>query len=60
MLGPFPIVKKVRTSYELQLPQTIKVYNVFHSNLLRKDLGNPLPGQIQEPLGPIVTADNKE
>ena len=46
MLGPFPIVKKVRTSYELQLPQTIKVYNVFHSNLLRKDLGNPLPGQI--------------
>ena len=60
MLGPFPIVKKVGTSYELQLPQTMKVHNVFHSNLLRKDPGNPLPGQIQEPPGPIVTADNEE
>ena len=49
MLGPFPIVKKVGTSYELQLPQTMKVHNVFHSNLLRKDPGNPLPDQIQEP-----------
>ena len=60
ILGPFPIVKKVRTSYELQLPQTIKVHNVFHPNLLCKDLGNPLPGQIQEPPRPIVTTDNKK
>ena len=60
MLGPFPIVKKVGTSYELELPQTMKVHNVFHSNLLRKDPGDPLPGQIQEPPGPIVTADGEE
>ncbi|SLM37987.1 Chromo domain-like [Lasallia pustulata] len=60
MLGPFPIVKKVGTSYELELPQTMKVHNVFHSNLLRKDPGDPLPGQIQEPPGPIITADGEE
>ncbi|SLM34530.1 retrotransposon nucleocapsid protein [Lasallia pustulata] len=60
MLGPFPIVKKVGTSYELELPQTMKVHNVFHSNLLRKDPGDPLPGQIQEPPGPIVTADDEK
>ena len=60
MLGPFPIVKKVGTSYELELPQTMKVHNVFHSNLLCKDPGDPLPGQIQEPPGPIVTADGEE
>ncbi|SLM34766.1 hypothetical protein LPUS_03706 [Lasallia pustulata] len=60
ILGPFPIVKKVGTSYELELPQTIKVHNVFYSNLLRKDPGDPLPGQIQEPPGPIFTADGEE
>ncbi|SLM39814.1 Chromo domain-like [Lasallia pustulata] len=60
MLGPFPIVKKAGTSYELELPQTMKVHNVFHSNLLRKDPGDPLPGQIQELPGPIVTADGEE
>ncbi|SLM35915.1 reverse transcriptase domain protein [Lasallia pustulata] len=60
MLGPFPIVKKVGTSYELELPQTMKVHNVFHSNLPHKDPGDPLPGQIQEPPGPIVTADGEE
>ena len=60
MLEPFPIVKKVGTSYELQLPHTMKVHNVFHPNLLRKDPANPLPGQVQEPSEPIVTADNEE
>ncbi|KAA6407380.1 MAG: hypothetical protein FRX48_08928 [Lasallia pustulata] len=34
MLSPFSIVKKVGTSYELELPQTMKVHNVFHSNLV--------------------------
>ncbi|SLM37367.1 hypothetical protein LPUS_07191 [Lasallia pustulata] len=60
MLGPFPIVKKVGTSYELELLQTMKVHNVFYSNLHRKNPGDPLPGQIQEPPGPIVIADGEE
>ena len=34
MLGPFSIIKKVGTSYKLQLPQTIKIHNVFHLSLL--------------------------
>ena len=60
MLGPFPIIKKVGTSYELELPQTMKVHNVFHSNLCYKDPGDPLPGQIQEPPGLIITANGEE
>lgn len=60
MLGPFPVTKKVGASYELQLPVTMKVHNVFHPNLLRKDPDDPLPGQIQEPPGPIVTPEGDE
>ena len=59
MLDPFPIVKKVETSYELQLPQIMKVHNVFHLNLLHKDSGNPLSSQVQELSESIVTADNE-
>jgi len=60
MLGPFPITKKVGTSYQLDLPSSMKVHNVFHSSLLRKDPDNPLPGQIQEPPGPINTPEGEE
>lgn len=60
MLNSFSIVKKVETSYELQLPQIMKVHNVFHLNLLHKNSGNLLSGQVQELSESIVTADNKK
>jgi hypothetical protein len=32
----------------------MKVHNVFHVKLLRKDPANPVPGQTLPPLEPIV------
>lgn len=60
MLSSFLIVKKMRTSYELQLPQTMKIHNVFHLNLLHKNSGNFLSDQIQKSSESIVTADNEK
>jgi len=60
MLGPFPITKKIGTSYKLEVPASMKVHDVFHPNLLRADPGDPLPDQIQEPSGPIITPEGEE
>ena len=38
MLKLFSIKEKIETFYQLQLPDIIKVYDVFHSYLIRKDL----------------------
>ena len=36
ILGPFKVIGRKGHSYELQLPSTIKIHNVFYPNLLRK------------------------
>ncbi len=46
MLGSFLIIKKIEALYKLKLSTFIKVHNVFHSNLLRANLGNLLLDQI--------------
>jgi transposase InsO family protein len=56
--GPYEILEQVGHSYRLKLPDSNQQHNVFASELLRKDPGNPLPGQHQEPPLPIVY--NKE
>ena len=48
------IIKKLEHLYQLKLPDSNKLYNVFALELLQKDLRNPLPGQHPEPLLPIV------
>jgi len=40
MLGPFLIIKKIKVLYKLKLLAFMKVHDVFHSNLLRANLGN--------------------
>lgn len=60
MLGPFPIIKRVGASYKLELSASMKIHDVFHPNLLRVDLDDPLSGQVQEPPGPIVTPEGEE
>ena len=52
--GPYEITEKVGHSYRLKLPDSNQLHNVFAPELLRKDPGNPLPGQHQEPPLPIV------
>ena len=52
--GPYEIIEQVGHSYRLKLPDGNNQHNVFALDLLRKDPGNPLPGQHLEPPLPIV------
>lgn len=57
--GPFTIIETIGThAYRLQLPDTMKVHNVFHSNLLRPYTITSYPGQLIEPPPPVETAEN--
>ena len=60
LAGPFPIVCRVGHSFEVQLPDYMKIHNVFSPDKLRKDPGDPLPGQVNEPPGPVVVQDEEE
>ena len=44
MLGPFRIKKLVGSFYQLKLPSSMKIHDVFHPSLLRKNAQDPLPG----------------
>ena len=59
MIGPFDVIRKKGISLELQLPQAMKIHNVFHPNLLQKASTDPLTGQVNEPAPPIII-DNEE
>jgi hypothetical protein len=54
MAGSFPITRRVGNLYEVQLPESLKIHNVFSPDRLRKDTDNPLPGQTNDPPLPIV------
>ena len=57
-LGPFKVIAKRGTSYELELLSTMRIHSVFHSWLLRKDPQDSLLEQTNESSGPIVLGDN--
>ncbi len=59
MIGPFEVIERKGISLELQLPQAMKIHNVFHPNLLQKAFTDPLAGQVNKP-APLVIIDNKE
>ncbi len=60
MLGPFTNLGLVDSSYKLELPESMRVHDVFHSDLLHPAVDDPLPGQKNEPPGPIVVNDEDE
>ena len=53
LAGPYKIIGMKRHSYVLELPENMKMNNVFHADRLRKDPHNPLPGQEQPPEDPV-------
>ena len=59
-IGPFKIKKLVRLLYQLELPHTMEIYDVFHPNLLWKVADDPLLGQQNIPPPPTVVNDKKE
>ena len=60
--GPFQVLKKYGNSYQLKLPSTWWIYNVFHVSLLRpfheslNDLRDPEP----PPPDPILIDGTEE
>ncbi len=60
MIGPFKVIDKVGSSYRLDLPNSMKIHNVFHPSLLRKAGMDHLPGQRVQPSGPIIIDDQEE
>ena len=58
--GPYKITKQVGHSYQVDLPDSNQQNNVFTPDLLRKDPGNPLPGQHPDPPLPIMYNQHPE
>jgi hypothetical protein len=60
MAGLFKITKKIGNSYEVKLPNIIKIYNVFSLDWLQKAAENPLLKQVNKPSPPIVITTEEE
>jgi transposase InsO family protein len=53
-IGPFKVLEAISPyAYKLELPAAIRVYPVFHVNLLRPAANNPQPEQTRSPPPPI-------
>jgi Integrase core domain len=59
-LGPFPILEKISaTAYKIKLPNTMKIWPVFHTSLLQPAATDLMPGQKPtEP--PLIVIKDKE
>jgi hypothetical protein len=60
MAGSFEITRKIGNSYKVKLPDTIKIYNVFSLDQLRKAVKDPLLGQVNKPSPLIVITTEEE
>jgi len=60
MLDSFTNLDLVDSSYKLKLSESIRVYNVFHSDLLRSAVDDLLPDQKNELSDSIVVNDEDE
>lgn len=59
MIGFFKVIGKKSILLELQLLQAIKIYKIFHINLLSKSLIDLLTSQIDKP-AILVIVNNKK
>jgi hypothetical protein len=59
-LGPFKITKVInRNAYRLELPNSMKVHNVFHVSLLDR-YAEPVPGQQPSEPQPAISAEDSD
>lgn len=58
--GKFLIVEKVGHSFKLALPDTMKIFDTFPAEKLRKAANDPLPGQVNDPDPPINITGEEE
>ena len=55
-LGPFRVTRVINNmAYELDLPEGMNIFPVFHPWLLHMDNSDPLPGQVEQPPPPTQT-----
>lgn len=59
MLGFLKVMENKKISIELQLPQSIKIYNIFYPNPLQKAFKDLLTNQVNKTL-PLVIIINEE
>ena len=60
-IGPFKITKTLSPlTYQLELPETWKIHNVFHSNLLSEYTENDIHGPNPEPPPPDLIEGEEE
>ena len=60
MIGPYKVKELVRSSYWLELPHTMKIHEVFCSNLLWKAADSPLLDQQHISPPPTVMNDKEK
>lgn len=60
-LGPYPVTKIILPhAYHLKLPVSMHVHPVFHVSLLHAHITDTIPGQVQPPPPPVITAPGQE
>jgi len=60
MARPYEIIRQVKHSYEVKLPDFIKIHLVFLPNKLHKAIQYPLLEQQNDPLPPIQVIEVQE
>ena len=59
-IGPYKVTGLVGSSYQLDLPASMRIHNVFYPSLLRPAAEDPLPGQHNDPPPPVVMNDKEK
>ena len=60
-LGPFSITKCIGTqAYQLALPNSIRIHNVFHVSLLELYSASAIPGRTPPPPPPVIIDSEQE